>query len=162
MGWLPAHVETIDSVAPDSNGNRVLSGTYAPLSGAWTAYTPTLTQSGAVTKTVDRAKWVQIGKTVHVHVFLTVTGTGTANSTVTVSLPVNLLLAGITVGAGRLYDDSAGAVYRGVVVGDGTTAIRIEGGNTTAGGGLGASGHPFAAALAVNDVVDFSATYEVA
>lgn len=130
--------------------------------GAWTAYAPTLTQSAAVAHTVNRAKWVQIGKTVHVSVFLTVTGTGTANALVTVSLPIAALFGGMTVGVGRIYDDSAGTVYRALVVGEGTGAVRWEGGNTTAGGGLGPAGQPFTAALAVNDVIDFSATYEVA
>lgn len=56
--------------------------------GSWTSYTPTLTQSGAVAKTVGYARYVQMGKIVSVQVILNITGTGTASNAVEVGLPV--------------------------------------------------------------------------
>lgn len=151
---------------------RKASGDYTALTGAeagdiispaWTSYTPTLTQSGAVTKTVDRAKYVQIGKIVHVSVFLTVTGTGTANNGITITLPVTGVAgSGSSLGVGRVYDASANLIYRGITVATSTSVVEIQAPGSTVGGGLGTTATPFTAALASSDVVEFSATYEAA
>lgn len=138
-------------------------GYWRQVPGPWTDYTPTLTQSGAVTKTVTRAKYIQLGKTVHVNVYLTITGTGTANNVVLVGLPVASVADGITIGAGRIYDASGpDLLYRSVMCLASTTTVRFEGGNTTLANGLGGSGQPFSAALASGDIVEFTGTYEVA
>lgn len=138
-------------------------------SSVWQGYTPTLTQSGAVTKTVTKARYVEQGDVCHVCVNLDVTGAGSANNAITITLPVagaNVTNAYDTIGVGRLFDASAGTVYRGVVVMVNSTTIRIEGtgesGSGLTGNGLGASGTPFTAALASGDAVFFSATYEIA
>jgi hypothetical protein len=56
--------------------------------GAWQNYTPTLTQGVTVTKTINHARWTQIGQTVTVQWNLVITGAGTAGSLLTVGLPV--------------------------------------------------------------------------
>lgn len=136
----------------------------------YTGYTPTLTQSGAVAKTVDagRTRYAGTsGSTVKVQGFLTVTAVGTANNVVTFTLPSGLNVAGTpasgyTIGVARLYDSSAGTVYRGMVVTVDATTCRIEDPFSTGGNGLGVSGARFSAALDVGDVVEWSVQYEAA
>lgn len=62
--------------------------------GAWSSYTPTLTQSGAVTKTVTYAKYAQIGKTVICNVSLAITGAGTGGNDITIGVPVTAAASG--------------------------------------------------------------------
>ena len=64
---------------------RIPSGNF----GAWTAYTPTWTQGVAISKTVNYARYVQIGKLVVVQVQMTATSGGTAGQGFSVSTPVN-------------------------------------------------------------------------
>jgi hypothetical protein len=63
-------------------------------------YTPTWTQSVAITKTVDWARYTVFGKLVHASIKMTSSGAGTANNKILVGLPVNAssnnLLMGIT------------------------------------------------------------------
>lgn len=171
MATLPTNRTTANTPAEHVADHNTLHTQHNLLESAgWATYTPAITQSGDVTKTVTYARWVQLGKTVHVVVTLAVTGTGSANNRVTVSLPVTAhasLTGGVaTIGSGRIFDSSAGVVYRGVPVCQSTTTVRIEAtGHTTtgiAGDGLGAVGTPFTAALASGDIVEFSATYEAA
>lgn len=71
----------------------------------WTSYTPTVTQSGAVTKTVTYGKYRTYGGTTDVQVFLTMTGSGTGNNVITVSLPTTSITSTeMTIGAGRIVD----------------------------------------------------------
>jgi hypothetical protein len=131
---------------------------------AWTTFTPTLTQSGAVTKTVTYAKYIQMGKTVMAQGYLVVTGTGTASNIVLIGLPVaaNIGSGGQLMGTGFIVDTSAGAQYKALAV--------IQGANTTIGlvptnatGNFDTLGNNvFTAALASGDVVAFNVTYEAA
>lgn len=57
--------------------------------GEWQSYTPTWTQSTAITKTVDWARYTQLNKLVIVNIKMTATNSGTASNNITVSLPVN-------------------------------------------------------------------------
>ena len=57
--------------------------------GTWKAYTPTWTQSATITKTVNWARYTQIGRTVHCSVKMTATGNGTGGNAVLIGLPVN-------------------------------------------------------------------------
>lgn len=73
--------------------------------GAWTTHTPTVTQSGSVTKTTTYSKAVKLGRTVIWSFLLNITGSGTGGSTVTLSLPYTAAQAGnMTVGAATLYN----------------------------------------------------------
>jgi hypothetical protein len=128
--------------------------------GAWTSYTPTLTQSAAVTKTVTRGVYARYGRTIHFIVSLAVTGSGTSSNMVTVSLPVTAAAAGFFVGVGQLYDATGPTVYRGFAYLQSTTTVAIDPSNSTAAGLLGAN--VFTAALASGDAVLVSGTYEAA
>lgn len=93
--------------------------------GAWTSYTPTLTQSGTVTFTETYSEYMVIGKTCIYQCLLAVTGTGTTNNAVTVTLPLTHAntSAFLRIGTMTFYDSSAIQFYYGVAVlgGSGTT-----------------------------------------
>ena len=129
--------------------------------GPWAQYTPSLTQSGTVTKTVTSADYSQAGKIVNVAVALSVTGgSGLANNAVKVGLPVTAARSSGAIGRGFIYDASASTYYTGVVLLDSTTGVKfISSGRT---GFLGATGGGFTAALGLGDIVTFTAHYEAA
>jgi hypothetical protein len=133
---------------------------------AYTAYTPTLTQSVTVTKTVTKGRYQQIGKTVFFEVVLAVTSSGTATNAVTIGLPVTAQSSnGQHCGTGRVFDTSAAATFPGLaIVASTTTCTLVDStagltGNPTV---LGQTGAAFAAAIASGDVVSVSGTYEAA
>lgn len=132
-----------------------------PAGIAWTSYTPTLTQSAAVTKTVTYAKYIQIGKTVIAEINLTCTGTGTAANTVLVGLPpVAAASPNFTpVGTGYIFDSSVNLIYRAIIDHFSGT-FRFLATTSTASAALGAD--TFTAALASGDEVKLSIAYEAA
>lgn len=129
--------------------------------GAWTTYTPTLTQSGAVTKTVTYAAYMKIGRLVIGNVALSVTGTGSAANIVLIGLPqTSGTSALISPGSGYIFDSSASALYKGVVTLNSTTTVSLAATTTTTGGRLGTEA--FTAALASGDLIAVSFMYEAA
>jgi hypothetical protein len=125
----------------------------------WTAFTPTLTQSATVTKTVTYARYTRIGRMITVEVVLAVTGSGTAGNAVVIGLPVTAATAStLPVGAGYIFDTSATDTIAGAAYLATTTTIQLLSARAT-GQALGV-GSGFAAALASGDVVAFSVTYE--
>jgi hypothetical protein len=132
----------------------------------WTAYTPTLVQSGAVTKTVTYARYQRVGRLIVAQVKLDCTGAGTANNAITIGFPVT----GATVnnevlGAGGVFDASAGIWYMGSVIATGAPATGncvIISGSGTPSAALGQTGGVMTAALAAGDIVTVSITYEAA
>lgn len=92
-----------------------------PTGVPWTAYTPTLTQPGAITKNVTNAVYMQIGKTVIAQVILYVTGAGTAGQGIKIGLPVAARNASAIQGTGSFYDVSASTRYVCEVGGASTT-----------------------------------------
>lgn len=137
-------------------------GDFVPMN-AWETWTPTLTQSGAVTKTVTYGKLLRIGRLIVAEVFLTCTGSGTAANNVIVGLPVasaaNGALFAQEIGTATIFDVSANLAYKGnaILLSTTTLAIRASG---TSSGVLGTT--DFTAALAVNDTVSYSIMYEAA
>lgn len=132
---------------------------------AWTDYIPSLTQSGAVTKTVTTAKYSRVGRLITVEFALAITGTGTANNSIQMGLPVTASAAAINATAtGKFFfiDQSTGQWYTGVCgpTTGGNAAIFIVGGNSTA--TLGQTGGGFTAALANADSLRGSLEYEAA
>lgn len=125
---------------------------------AWTAYTPTLTQLGAVTKTMTYAKYQRIGRFVTVNVLLAITGSGVVANAVLVGLPVTAATSDGAIGSGFIFDASASVIYGGIVDLASTTEVDLL--STSGNGVLGAA--VFTAALASGDTLSFSATYEAA
>lgn len=129
--------------------------------GAWTTWTPTLTQSGTVTCTVTRAVYARAGRLIHFTVSLAVTGTGTGAANVTISCPVTAAASAYVVGgAGRIFDSSASFSYQGTPYMLSTTTIGLLASSGTGVNLLGNS--TFTAALASGDIVDISGFYESA
>ena len=134
---------------------------FSGLSGL-TAYTPTLVQSGAVTKT-STAAWFQAGKLTVVYWSLAVTGSGTGNNAVTVGLPGTAKTGSAAYGSGNIVDASAVTNNPGVVVLASTTSVSyIDSTQATGGVRLGNTGTVFSAALASGDTVAGAVVYEAA
>jgi hypothetical protein len=106
-------------------GNETVSGTSTitgnvtaanyPL-GPWNTYTPTLTQNGAaVAKTVNYAKYIQIGKTVFGNVTIAATAAGTLNTNINSSLPVTPVTASLVIGS-FWYLTAGNVRYEGVAL----------------------------------------------
>lgn len=128
---------------------------------AWTTYTPTLTQSGAVSKTVDYARWTRMGRYVAVEVFLTCSGSGTANNVVEIGLPLTAAFATklLPVGTFFLFDNGMANYHAAAVLGSTSVVRGIANGD---GQFMGVTGADFAAALASGDTVGMSIFYEAA
>lgn len=125
----------------------------------WGTYTPTVTQSGAVTKTVNVANYVRLGDLVIAQVGLTITGSGSAGSVVTVTLPVNATTTALIMGFGHWFDASLAINYPWhAYVSTATTLIFFRT-DTTAGSAAGADPN---VALANGDGIDFTVIYQAA
>jgi hypothetical protein len=140
------------------NGGWVRFGS----SAGWTSYTPTLTQSGAVTKTVTYAKYEKVGRMVTCDVRLDVTGTGTGNNAISITLPFTASANGLWVGQGVVYDASVTTIYPGLVALTSTTvaALTDAAAITTVNLFLGQTGTSMTAALASGDALAMGFTYE--
>jgi hypothetical protein len=84
--------------------NQTLTAAELNTAGAWQAYTPTWTQNVAITKTVNWARYTQLGKWVQGSVKMTATGAGTANNKMLVGLPVNASSDNFIIGQFMFYD----------------------------------------------------------
>ena len=124
--------------------------------GEWTSFTPTLTQSGAVTKTVTYAKYTQINKLCICNVRLEVTGAGTTNNAITIGLPLTCSTsANVRIGIGTFYDGSTTITYNGAVQVTSTTTAAILPDATNNFAGITPN-----VALANGDNLSFSIMYE--
>lgn len=131
-----------------------------PMSGAMLTYTPTLTQSGAVTKTVTASGYVRLGRMVWGYVDLACTGSGTGANPVVIGLPITAALStGVIGGIGYINDASASTVYVGAPTLSSTTTFSMYGTGGVS-GVLGAA--QFTAALVSTDVVRASFMYQAA
>ena len=129
------------------------------IGAAWESYTPTLTQSATVTKTVTYAKYLQIQKLCIVNVRLDVTGAGTGGNAVVVGLPLTSAAGnGLQYGSATIYDASTATNYAGRCYQASTTTINFTG-DWSANGLFGTTPN---IALAASDQIHFSIAYEVA
>lgn len=130
--------------------------------GAWPSWTPTVQQGVGVTVAVVHATWSRSGRDVKGSFRLSVTGTGTAGQAVGVSLPVNAARTLGSIGAGGIFDTSAGLQYSGTCELNSSASQFVFSAH-----GLGVSPTPlgsagFTAALAAGDIVAGSFAYEAA
>jgi hypothetical protein len=118
------------------------------------SYTPTLTQSATVTKTVEFASYHTVAGITSVVVSMNVTGTGTAANAVLIGVPV-AQSSFRAQGQGAIFDASTSTWYHGVAVFVSSTVVQIfPNASTTA---LGVSS--FTAALASGDKVCLNLQY---
>jgi hypothetical protein len=81
---------------------------------AWTAYTPTLIQSGAITKTVNSARYTTIGKLCIAEVTMTTTANGTSGNPILAGMPLtSAALAANQVLGSFYYWDNTASVFVG-------------------------------------------------
>lgn len=119
--------------------------------GGFTAYVPTLTQSGAVTKNVEYASYSRSADRVEVIYSLAITGAGTAANQVRVGMPAAVPPAPFRVLGGQfgVFDASVGLWYFGAPMWQ--SAGIVIGQPSGVGSALGQA--VFTAALAAGDVV---------
>lgn len=137
----------------------------------WTAYTPTVVQSGTVTSfSANSFRYRQIGKTVFVQGRLTINAIGgaVAANLVSISLPVTApaALSG-PIGTGSIIDVSASLLYAGQVRMLSTTTVGLLTVRTgtaplSTAGAIYLGAVDFTEVLATGDIIDFYCTYEAA
>ena len=139
--------------------NASLDTTAGELGGAWTTWTPVVTQSNAVTVTVTSATYARFGRLIIARAKLVATAAGTAANHITISVPVTAAVGSFTAcGIFWWYDASTSTHYTGSAHLDGTTYILgIASGAT---GGMGFNTPNLA--LANNDELSFTIVYEAA
>ena len=154
------HTQYLNVTRHDADDHSAIF-TAAPGYGAWTTYSPTVTQSGTVTNTVAYSRYFRVGRLVVYSFSVAITGTGSAGNAVTVSLPVTAAQAGNLVsGYGQVFDASANISYNGLVVLNTTTTLAMVATTNTTAQFLGIAG--FTAALASTDGISCMVTYEAA
>lgn len=124
--------------------------------GAWTNYTPTLTQSAVVTKTVEYAAYKRYGDLVMFDFSLAITGAGVAANAIRLGTPPLAQIAFRALGGNfTVFDASAGIWYTGLPMWQ--AANVVEGKASGVGASIGAGA--MVAALAAGDVVCGSIWY---
>ena len=96
--------------ANTANANA-LPNVLAPVTSAWTSWTPTLTQGVSVAITSNSSAYLKIGSIAFVRCSFTVNGTGTAGSVIYITLPAALATstgynAYGAIGTGTFYNGS--------------------------------------------------------
>ena len=142
---------------------QVLTAAELNSTGAWTSYTPTWTQGATITKTVDWARYMQLGKLVEVHIKMTASGAGTAAGLILVGLPVNASADNRLMGIGTIaiaatnsekplfsiYNSSTTVKFRSVT--DDTSQLNFLSGSA-----------PNSFTIANGDIINCKLTYEAA
>ena len=126
--------------------------------GAWTSFTPTLTQGATVSKTVTNGAYTKIGRTVIGVVSLSITSAGTAGQILRVGLPVASASASGAVGSAWFFDASTNTRY--VLSGARATVNDVWFLHDTSAANL--FGAVPAVTLANGDLFDFHFSYEAA
>jgi hypothetical protein len=125
----------------------------------WASYTPTLTQSATVTKTVNHALYIRLGDLVIGFVKMTCSSAGTASNGIRVGLPTAHNLVGDSViGVGHFQDITAdinvGELWTAGAAG-GTTAMIVRDNST---GEVGTASDPNT--IASGDVIAYQFMYQ--
>lgn len=138
------------------------SALVAPSNGALTAWTPAITQVGAVTLTVNYGTQLRVGRMIFFQAAITVTGSGTAANDVVISTPVTTaaLSTNSIIGMSWLRDVSAPSNVHADLRWASTTTMKMSSGNSVTDSFLGSNG--FAAGLAVGDIIAMFGQVEAA
>jgi len=137
------------------------SNTYATQTNfsntGWTSYTPTITQGVTLSKTVNYAKYKQIGKTLYVNISMTITSGGTAGNRIRTSLPIPVISADVVVLGSGYYFDAGTAHYPGTAIIYDVNTVELY--THASANAIGASPGVTAAN---NDVMAYNLVYEIA
>ena len=85
---------------------QVLTAAELNTAGAWQDYTPSWTQSATISKTINFARYTQLGKTVQGSLKMTATSSGTSNNKILIGLPVNMSASNAVIGTMYVFDSS--------------------------------------------------------
>jgi len=128
----------------------------------WTAFTPTVTQSGAVTLSANTSKYLTIGDLTVLAINVTVSSAGTANNAIyiTGSFPTGYPTGTNMPGTAILYDTSATNFYNGLSV-IGGNYIYMQSGTPVAAATMnwGQTSSGAAIALANGDQIQITLVY---
>ena len=115
MAWTTPRTWVAAEVPTETTFNTHVRDNLNALYGTDSTYTPTLTQSATITKTVNEARYIQNGRIVDVWVILSATSSGTAANALVLGLPVAASghLSTAAIGTGYVYDGSANLTYHG-------------------------------------------------
>lgn len=133
---------------------------------SWTTYTPTWTQSATITKTVNWARYVQIGKLVTGSIKMTSSSAGTSANKIIVGLPVTASTNNFQLGT-AMYTVSTTGMYPLHVLYESTTTMAFLASysstapTTTTRFGTGSSGAN-ATTIASGDTINIQFSYEAA
>lgn len=128
----------------------------------WTDYTPTLTQSGTVSKTITRARYRRMDDICFVEIDLAVTGSGTAGVAVEIGLPFSTGMAtgSYLAGTGVITNASASSEkYVGAPRVSASNKFTLQGAAQSVANPLGVD--TFTEALANGDAVRASFWYSI-
>lgn len=127
----------------------------------YSAWTPTVTQSGSVTVTTTDAKKLKVGRKLDFEAYLIVTGSGTGANDIVISLP-EATAARYTVnhvlGVGFIYDTSTTFKYKAIVAWASATTVKLHPASGTADGYLGSN--TMTAGLAAGDLISIHGNFE--
>ena len=142
-----------------TSGQVLTAATMNSIGAAWETWTPTVTQSGAVTATTTLGRYMRIQKLVIAVAKMTITGTGTANNAVTLSLPITANNTAQMIGSGSIYDSSANLLDLVICEGATTTTTKFY---RNGAGGAAFWGIDPNVALGSGDVISVTFMYEAA
>lgn len=127
----PTGVEGLEIYETDTDRVLVYDGTNWKNTaeiGATSTWTPTLAQSGSVTKTTNIANYSHIGRRTRGEAHVTATGAGGGATGITLTTPDTMVYSGspsVAVGSGGTFDASAAVFYQGFVTPISSTTIAI-------------------------------------
>jgi hypothetical protein len=93
------------------SGQVLTAATLNTIGAAWVDYTPTLTQSATVTKTILTARYCQLQKTIIGQIVMNINSAGTAANAVAVGVPIAGRAVNQMAAFGYIYDASANIIY---------------------------------------------------
>lgn len=130
--------------------------------GVWTAFVPTMSQVGAVTVTVNSARYAVVGKTAYVSMLLTTTSGGTGGNGVAVAgLPgaVAPQLTNALAMIGNFTYSRGGTFYTGTVNAASSTTLGFL---CSVGGATNVFGVTPNITVTAGDIIGIQAVYEIA
>ena len=136
----------------------------APLTAAWTAWTPTITQGATMSISTNTSAYLKIGSLAIVRCNVTFTSAGTLANTILVNVPAALATSSnfnyLSVGVGSLFITPTDRYHFVLTTNNSTTQFRLA--PTTSNTDFVLGSGVFSGALKNGDALDFTAAWQVA
>lgn len=123
--------------------------------GAFTSYTPVVTQGATPTVSPEYAVYMKVGRKTDIFLSVQITSAGTANNAVLCTFPaaIGTVVNFRQVGTAGIFDGSVSTWYSGIALWNNATTFKIQANADAAASPLGATGADFTAALAAGDLL---------